>query len=152
GRIEPAGRDGHVPGHHRLSGRARLGRHLRRRPDDQHGGHQQPPRDRTATRKADGKRAHDVPPGREWPEDRWPRASRSSPSWRCGVARDPRGSGLCPGIAYDCARTRRRARGGLIMDFGYFTLSDNHYRDNDRSPNQFVADIMAEALYAEELG
>jgi alkanesulfonate monooxygenase SsuD/methylene tetrahydromethanopterin reductase-like flavin-dependent oxidoreductase (luciferase family) len=44
--------------------------------------------------------------------------------------------------------------GGLAwpMEFGYFTLSDNHYRDNERSPNQFVADITAEALYAEELG
>src|SRR6201986_3912986 len=38
------------------------------------------------------------------------------------------------------------------MDFGYFTLSDNHYADNTRSSNQFVADITAEALYADELG
>ena len=38
------------------------------------------------------------------------------------------------------------------MDFGYFTLSDNHYDNNPRSSNQFVADITAEALYAEELG
>ena len=38
------------------------------------------------------------------------------------------------------------------MDFGYFTLSDNHYDNNPRSSNQFVADIIAEALYAEELG
>ena len=38
------------------------------------------------------------------------------------------------------------------MDFGYFTLSDNHYESNQRSANQFVADITAEALYAEELG
>src|SRR5947208_1626945 len=38
------------------------------------------------------------------------------------------------------------------MDFGYFTLSDNHYADNPRSANQFVADITAEALYADELG
>jgi alkanesulfonate monooxygenase SsuD/methylene tetrahydromethanopterin reductase-like flavin-dependent oxidoreductase (luciferase family) len=37
------------------------------------------------------------------------------------------------------------------MDFGYFTLSDNHYADNPRSANQFVADIVAEALLAEEL-
>jgi alkanesulfonate monooxygenase SsuD/methylene tetrahydromethanopterin reductase-like flavin-dependent oxidoreductase (luciferase family) len=37
------------------------------------------------------------------------------------------------------------------MDFGYFTLSDNHYEDNPRSPNQFIADITAEALYADEL-
>jgi alkanesulfonate monooxygenase SsuD/methylene tetrahydromethanopterin reductase-like flavin-dependent oxidoreductase (luciferase family) len=38
------------------------------------------------------------------------------------------------------------------MEFGYFTLSDNHYVDNQRSANQFVADITAEALYADELG
>jgi alkanesulfonate monooxygenase SsuD/methylene tetrahydromethanopterin reductase-like flavin-dependent oxidoreductase (luciferase family) len=37
------------------------------------------------------------------------------------------------------------------MEFGYFTLSDNHYTDNTRSANQFVADITAEALYADEL-
>ncbi len=38
------------------------------------------------------------------------------------------------------------------MEFGYFTLSDNHYVDNPRSPNQFVADIAAEALYADQIG
>src|SRR5262252_1673799 len=38
------------------------------------------------------------------------------------------------------------------MDFGYFTLSDNHYESNTRSANQFVADITAEALYADQLG
>ena len=38
------------------------------------------------------------------------------------------------------------------MEFGYFTLSDNHYENNPRSPNQLVADITDEALYAEELG
>ena len=38
------------------------------------------------------------------------------------------------------------------MEFGYFTLSDNHYVNNTRSANQFVADITAEALYADELG
>ena len=38
------------------------------------------------------------------------------------------------------------------MDFGYFTLSDNHYENNIRSSNQFVTDITAEALYAEKLG
>ena len=37
------------------------------------------------------------------------------------------------------------------MDFGYFTLSDNHYLNNTRAANQFVADITAEALFAEEL-
>jgi alkanesulfonate monooxygenase SsuD/methylene tetrahydromethanopterin reductase-like flavin-dependent oxidoreductase (luciferase family) len=38
------------------------------------------------------------------------------------------------------------------VEFGYFTLSDNHYDNNPRTPNQFVADIAAEALYAEEVG
>ena len=38
------------------------------------------------------------------------------------------------------------------MKFGYFTLSDNNYVDNRRSPNQFVADSLDEALYAEEVG
>ncbi len=38
------------------------------------------------------------------------------------------------------------------MEFGYFTLSDNHYENNSRTPNQFVADITAEALYADQLG
>jgi alkanesulfonate monooxygenase SsuD/methylene tetrahydromethanopterin reductase-like flavin-dependent oxidoreductase (luciferase family) len=38
------------------------------------------------------------------------------------------------------------------MDFGYFTLSDNHYTKNPRSANQFVADILKEAVYAEEVG
>jgi alkanesulfonate monooxygenase SsuD/methylene tetrahydromethanopterin reductase-like flavin-dependent oxidoreductase (luciferase family) len=38
------------------------------------------------------------------------------------------------------------------MDFGYFTLSDNHYENNTRSSNQFVADITAEAVLADKLG
>jgi len=38
------------------------------------------------------------------------------------------------------------------MQFGYFTLSDNAYRDNLRAPNQFVADIIDEAVYADEIG
>ena len=38
------------------------------------------------------------------------------------------------------------------MKFGYFTLSDNHYADNLRSPNQFVSDILDEALYADAIG
>src|ERR1700752_4711198 len=38
------------------------------------------------------------------------------------------------------------------MDFGYFTLSDNNYRDNRRTPNDFIADIVAEAILAEQLG
>src|SRR5579864_5259344 len=38
------------------------------------------------------------------------------------------------------------------MDFGYFTLSDNHYENNRRGANEFVADILDEAVYADELG
>jgi alkanesulfonate monooxygenase SsuD/methylene tetrahydromethanopterin reductase-like flavin-dependent oxidoreductase (luciferase family) len=38
------------------------------------------------------------------------------------------------------------------MEFGYFTLSDNHYDNNSRSANEFVSDITAEALYADALG
>ena len=38
------------------------------------------------------------------------------------------------------------------MQFGYFTLSDNHYENNVRTANQFVADITDEALYADQLG
>src|SRR5271165_1690401 len=38
------------------------------------------------------------------------------------------------------------------MQFGYFTLSDNHYDNNNRDANSFVADILDEAVYAEEVG
>ena len=38
------------------------------------------------------------------------------------------------------------------MKFGYFTLSDNHYNNNIRSANEFVADIIDEAVYAEAVG
>src|SRR5215470_2321615 len=38
------------------------------------------------------------------------------------------------------------------MEFGYFTLSDNHYENNPRDANTFVSDITAEALYADQLG
>jgi alkanesulfonate monooxygenase SsuD/methylene tetrahydromethanopterin reductase-like flavin-dependent oxidoreductase (luciferase family) len=38
------------------------------------------------------------------------------------------------------------------MEFGYFTLSDNHYLNNSRGANSFITDILDEALYAEELG
>jgi alkanesulfonate monooxygenase SsuD/methylene tetrahydromethanopterin reductase-like flavin-dependent oxidoreductase (luciferase family) len=37
------------------------------------------------------------------------------------------------------------------VEFGYFTLSDNHYENNSRGPNQFIADITDEALYADQL-
>jgi alkanesulfonate monooxygenase SsuD/methylene tetrahydromethanopterin reductase-like flavin-dependent oxidoreductase (luciferase family) len=38
------------------------------------------------------------------------------------------------------------------MEFGYFTLSDNHYENNARTANQFVSDITEEALHADRLG
>jgi alkanesulfonate monooxygenase SsuD/methylene tetrahydromethanopterin reductase-like flavin-dependent oxidoreductase (luciferase family) len=42
--------------------------------------------------------------------------------------------------------------GRSAVDFGYFTLSDNHYENNTRTANQFVADITEEALYADKIG
>jgi alkanesulfonate monooxygenase SsuD/methylene tetrahydromethanopterin reductase-like flavin-dependent oxidoreductase (luciferase family) len=38
------------------------------------------------------------------------------------------------------------------MEFGYFTLSDNRYPDNPRTPEQFVTQIYEQALWAERLG
>ncbi len=38
------------------------------------------------------------------------------------------------------------------MKFGYFTLSDNSYTGNDRTANQFITDIVAEAIEADRLG
>ena len=38
------------------------------------------------------------------------------------------------------------------MKFGYFTLSDNHYTNNSRTPNQCIMDLVDEAIYAERLG
>jgi alkanesulfonate monooxygenase SsuD/methylene tetrahydromethanopterin reductase-like flavin-dependent oxidoreductase (luciferase family) len=38
------------------------------------------------------------------------------------------------------------------IQFGYFTLSDNHYDNNTGSANDFVADIIDEAVFAEEVG
>ena len=38
------------------------------------------------------------------------------------------------------------------MQFGYFTLSDNRYPGNTRTPETFIKDIFAEALYAEQIG
>lgn len=38
------------------------------------------------------------------------------------------------------------------MKFGYFTLSDNYYRNNKRDANSFITDITAEAIYADALG
>jgi hypothetical protein len=37
------------------------------------------------------------------------------------------------------------------MQFGYLTLSDNHYDNNTGTANDFVADIIDEAVYAEEV-
>ena len=38
------------------------------------------------------------------------------------------------------------------MEFGYFTLSDNRYPNNPRSPEQFVREIYDQALWAEAIG
>lgn len=38
------------------------------------------------------------------------------------------------------------------MDFGYFTLSDNRYPGNQRSPEQLIHEIYEQALHAEEVG
>jgi alkanesulfonate monooxygenase SsuD/methylene tetrahydromethanopterin reductase-like flavin-dependent oxidoreductase (luciferase family) len=38
------------------------------------------------------------------------------------------------------------------MEFGYFTLSDNHYRNNPRTANDFVLEIREQALLADRLG
>ncbi len=38
------------------------------------------------------------------------------------------------------------------MQFGYFTLSDNRYPDNPRTPEQFVREIYRQALHAEKIG
>ena len=40
----------------------------------------------------------------------------------------------------------------MAMDFGYFTLSDNHYPDNPRSAGQLVLDIREQAILADRLG
>jgi alkanesulfonate monooxygenase SsuD/methylene tetrahydromethanopterin reductase-like flavin-dependent oxidoreductase (luciferase family) len=38
------------------------------------------------------------------------------------------------------------------MEFGYFTLSDNHYENNSREANQYISDITDEAIYADQIG
>ena len=38
------------------------------------------------------------------------------------------------------------------MEFGYFTLSDNHYRDIARTPEQFILEIREQAIYADRIG
>ncbi len=37
------------------------------------------------------------------------------------------------------------------MEFGYFTLSDNHYPDNERSANEFILEIREQAILADKL-
>ena len=38
------------------------------------------------------------------------------------------------------------------MEFGYFTLSDNNYKDDKRSANQFITEIREQAILADKLG
>ncbi len=38
------------------------------------------------------------------------------------------------------------------MEFGYFTLSDNHYPNNPRTPNDFVLEIREQAILADQIG
>ena len=38
------------------------------------------------------------------------------------------------------------------MEFGYFTLSDNHYQNNPRTANDFVLEIRDQAVLADKLG
>src|SRR5256885_15099477 len=38
------------------------------------------------------------------------------------------------------------------MEFGYFTLSDNHYPNNPRTANQFVLEIREQAILADKIG
>ena len=38
------------------------------------------------------------------------------------------------------------------MEFGYFTLSDNHYPNNPRSASEFVLQIRDQAILADKLG
>lgn len=40
----------------------------------------------------------------------------------------------------------------MSLKFGYFTLSDNRYPDNPRSPEQFHIEIRDQAILAEQLG
>src|ERR1700744_5649295 len=42
--------------------------------------------------------------------------------------------------------------GRIVMDFGYFSLTDNHYLNNRRSANECIRDVVDEAIYAEQLG
>src|SRR5215468_1473951 len=44
------------------------------------------------------------------------------------------------------------SRGRMCHGVRLFTLSDNHYENNSRTSNQFIADIADEALYADKIG
>jgi len=64
-------------------------------------------------------------------------------------------TGLDSSPAYAARTATHQARPvakGRRHEFGYFTLSDNGYRDNTRSANTFVADIIDEAIEADRLG
>src|ERR1700746_3850370 len=76
---------------------------------------------------------------------------------RARSEKPPRSGSACTRITL--ARLRLRNRLAHLardqerhMRFGYFTLSDNHYEGNKRAPNTFVADILDEAVFAEEVG
>src|ERR1700722_2091448 len=47
---------------------------------------------------------------------------------------------------------RRPREATAAMKFGYFTLSDNRYPDNPRTPEAFMLEIRDQAIYAEEIG
>src|SRR5262249_56264176 len=53
-----------------------------------------------------------------------------------------------------CGRRGAYSRKESAMKFGYFTLTDTPagYGPARRSPNQFLQEVIEEALYAEELG
>src|SRR5713226_8367859 len=82
------------------------------------------------------------------------RIARKSPTCCLG----PCGGGLMPSLEISRQLFKSRiaptvhTEGNPIMEFGYFTLSDNHYDNNQRSANQVVTDILDEAVYAEEVG
>ena len=70
------------------------------------------------------------------------RAMRASPA---GVRRAAR-------LAWPPIDRDGNDEAGAPMKFGYFTLSDNRYPDNPRSPEQFMLEIRDQAVLAERLG
>ena len=50
------------------------------------------------------------------------------------------------------AVAERSAEGGIRYEIRLLHVERQSYSDNPRSPNQFIADIVDEALYAEHLG